>query len=516
LLYLPYAVPAVAHFAFPGDSRVPTGFVQYDQASYMAMAREHWDHGFSLLYGLPFSPDEATPALYAQPQSLLLGLLLRLSGLQPGVLFFGFGVLCGLVFFRLAIALWLERVRATDGAAGLGLPILLWGGGLLGLAGLAATLSGGPFTPQGVFRFDPLDGFWFLNLGRNAWYALEAYYHALAVAMLLCLLRRRYGWALLLVALLSASHPFTGVQFAAIHLAYVAGERLLRSDARPPLWSLAGGLAVLLAHVAYYLWLIPAFSPEQRSLMAQWLADTPAPPETLLLAYGLVLPFAVAAVARGAWRDPAGRLFLVMAACTFALMKHDLLIEAHQPLHFSRGYLWSALLLLGAPQLHAFLRRLLARRRPGAVAAMALVGLFAVDNALWFAWRTKDQLQGFTQFLLRPEQWAVLEELRRPDYEGHLVVSLDLEVGYLATVYTPLRSWLSHAASTPHVAEQGAALQHWAETGEEAAAWAGRDIVFVVVADDDRPGVRRLLESAGDEKPGPTADLLVVRRPAGP
>lgn len=482
ILLLPLLLPGLAHFLLPGDGRVPTGFLQYDQASYMAMAREHFDQGFTLAYGLPFSPDPETPRVYLQPQSLVLGSLLTLTGLEPGVLFYGCGLLAALVFFRLAIALWRERVGADDGAAAIGATLLCWGGGLLALAGLAVSLAEGGLEPEGIFRFDPLQGFWFLNPGRTAWYALEAYYHALAFGLLLALLRRRHGLALLLLALLSWSHPFTGLQFLLVAGAWAGMERLLlRSPAAPPLWFLAGAAALLALHLGYHLRFLPGHSPEHASLMAQWLADTPLSLAAFLLAYALLLPPALAAVARGLLRQPESRLCLALALVTLALMKHDLLIEAKQPLHFSRGYLWSGLLLLGAPVLQGWLAGLLRppARRLRRAALAALVLLFLSDNAAWFSWRTQEQLAGFTQFLLRPGQWAVLQELQRPDYAGHLVVSTDLEVGYLATVYSPLRSWRSHGASTPDVGRREAEIEAWLTKGEEPPEWRQRPTVFV-------------------------------------
>src|SRR5690606_471844 len=141
----------------------------------------------------------------------------------------------------------------------------------------------------------------------------------------------------------------------------------------------------------------------------------------------------------------------------------DLVMEAKQPLHFSRGYLWSGLLLLGAPLLQRWLQALLrpaaAGLRRGALATAILLSVS--DNAAWFAWRAQEQLAGFTQFLLRPGQWAVLEALRDPDYAGHLLVSSDSEIGYLATAYSALRSWRSHGASTPDVFRREAELAAW-------------------------------------------------------
>jgi hypothetical protein len=63
MLLLPVYFFYIAHFTIPGAPG--TGFVQYDQSYYMALARAYFSHGhFALVYGLPFSPDPATPRIY--------------------------------------------------------------------------------------------------------------------------------------------------------------------------------------------------------------------------------------------------------------------------------------------------------------------------------------------------------------------------------------------------------------------------------------------------------------------
>lgn len=83
-LALPAALPYVAHVLRAAQGALlPTGFLVYDMAFYMANAREHFDGGgFRLLYGLPFSPAYTTPAIYFQPHTLLLGAVWRATGLD--------------------------------------------------------------------------------------------------------------------------------------------------------------------------------------------------------------------------------------------------------------------------------------------------------------------------------------------------------------------------------------------------------------------------------------------------
>ena len=86
VLLMPVYFLYVAHFTVttaPG-----TGFLQYDQAYYTAIARAYFADGcFAPLYGLPFSPDPATPQIYFQPLTLALGVAWRISGSDPGILY---------------------------------------------------------------------------------------------------------------------------------------------------------------------------------------------------------------------------------------------------------------------------------------------------------------------------------------------------------------------------------------------------------------------------------------------
>src|SRR5712692_6158481 len=92
LLMAPAALPYLSHYLLKPDGRIPTGFVQYDMAQYMALAREHFDGAtFRLTYGNPFSPSYETPPIYFQPLILGLGIVWRLSGWDPGVVFVAVG-----------------------------------------------------------------------------------------------------------------------------------------------------------------------------------------------------------------------------------------------------------------------------------------------------------------------------------------------------------------------------------------------------------------------------------------
>lgn len=481
LLYLPMAAVVLAHLLLPPEGRWPTGFLQYDQQSYMAMARESWEGGAWPLFGLPTSADPDTPRHYLYLHIAALGLLQGAFDLDPGRLYLAFGALAGLVFLRLAIALYRRVVPETDLAAGLGLVGFAWGGGLFVLAGGLAGLAEGRLDYATPFRFDPHGGFWFLNLGRNLFYGVEAWYHALALGLALAVMDRRWRAAVALAVLLLLSHPITGLQWALIALAWMLLRLLLRRRPAAPLWVPALLAALVGAHLGFHFLYLGA-QPEHAALMSFWsrhFADFHW--SAMLLAYGPVALAALVALrVSRAWREaPEKALFLLCwCAVAFALANHDLLIPPRQPLHFTRGYVWIPLFLLAAPLLVAALRRLLARARPLAFAALALL---LADNAAWLSLQAWQNAGGFgAARTLSAGERAALAALAEPAYEGHLLVPADPRLGYDALVYTPLRSWYSQQHSTPDPDARLADLAAWRESGREPETWRRRALVFLL------------------------------------
>ena len=483
LALLPVAGLYLAHVLGAPDAA--TGFLQYDQAYYMANARKHFDQGFSLLYGLPFSPDYNTPRVYGQPQSLVLGTLLRLTGMDPGVVYVAFGLIAALACLRLAIALF-DRLAPRRGFAGhLVLMLVLWGGGAVVLSRVVmGWLSGVRWTAvrTSLFAYDPSIGWWFLNFGRTLIMPLEAYYHALFFATILLLLGRRWAAGLALLALTSVSHPFTGLELLLVVSAWVGLERLVVRQSQPPLW-FAGGVGVLFAlHLGYYLWLLNLLSPEHRILQTQWSLDWGAKWYQQLACWG---PAAGLAGLRlrsrsrivAAWRDPAFRLLLAWFLAAFALVNHDLVIKPMQPLHFSRGYVWLPLMLMGAPALVELLERLQSGWRWAVGAGLAV--LLLLDNGVWFTLNGLSYLRGERPgwaMLMPPNGRAMAKRLNQPDAAGRLLLADDCDLAYLMLVYTPLRTWASHTFNTldrPGRLRELNALFH---DGVELTAWRTRPL----------------------------------------
>jgi hypothetical protein len=513
VLAAPAAWPYVLHYVHSVDA-FATGFIQSDMASYMAHAREYFDGG-SLTFGNPSSPSYDTPRIYFQPMTLFLGVIWRVTGMDPGLIFVTVGAFAAIACTRVAIALYQRVVGLRDTAERLGLVTFVWGGGVLVLAAFAFnTLTGD--SSQSLLRFDP--GWWFLSLGPNLVYPTEALYHALFLGCILAILRQRPGVALILAFAVSISHPFTGAQLLLILAAWCFLEWcFLESDAVPRSF-LVGCSALLVLHVGYYLVFLSQF-PEHRALMEQWAQAWVYHAQNFVPAYLLVGGFAVwrmrrLEMARAVLASPANRLFLVWFAVSFVLANHEFAMRPVQPLHFTRGYVWMPLFLLGAPLLVQLLRRLWSSRRrvSGRVLAVLLLGAFVTDNAVWFA--SLSRPLGMYQ---TADQRELLDWLDEDERRGAVLLAEDGYIGYLATVYSPLRAWHSHLFNTPWGQERRREARAFFREGVFLEEWRGMHLL-IVYSDVDSVSPGRGIPEGIPASPGfgnATFTVLEIR-PAAP
>jgi hypothetical protein len=482
LLIVPATIPYVAHYA-GSIGGVPTGFIQGDQAYYMANAREHFDSGnFSFLYGNPFDGSPDTPRIYWQPHIMLLGLLLRLTSLSPGIVYMFFGVCAALVCARVALALCRES-PGMNGSTGVPVAILFfWGGGILVVAAIMqavpGVLRGEGLMAGDLLRFDPGAGWWFLNFGRNLVFPTEAFYHALFFGCMLFLFRRRYVPAMLCAACLSASHPFSGIELLAILSVWTVVELAAGGEEKPPVGFVLSVFLVLLAHIGYYLIFLPSV-PQQRDLMDQWEQPWILRPLSALFAYAPVALLAFwCLIKRGSppFRDRNTRLLVVWCSVAFLLANHQYFLRAVQPLHFTRGYIWTPLFLLGAPLLQSSLRRLRGFR--GTAIALCIMALFVSDNAVWLGIVGSGRMRA--DIVLTRDQQELLEWMNAWGDGATIVIARDVSLGYLATVYTPARAWVAHRFNTPKSAQREEEVKDFLDGGQERREWTGRRLLIVV------------------------------------
>ncbi len=491
-LAAPAWLPYVSHFAAPPSGELATGFLVYDMPYYLANAREHFDNGrFQLLYSNPFDPRYDAPAIYIQPMTLALAIVLSTTHIDPGLLLVIFEFAAAWVCARVALAMYAEVVGLGGWARWVGLVGFFWGGGLLAVAGIGYSLVKRGLVSN-IFQFDPAGGWWFLNFGRNLVFPTEALYHALFFGSVLCLLRRRFTRAAILAFLVSASHPFTGIELLLILATWSALELFfVRSSAVPRGFFLAVvGLQAL--HVGYYLGYLGRF-PEHRELMRAWTLAWELQAVHFLPAYALVGALAFWSfrrldLAQRFFAQSRNRLFLTWFLVAFALANHEFAIPPIQPLHFTRGYIWTPLFFLGSTTLIDLFERLHRSVRPtlGPVAVGVALGLFLLDNILWLGQFPLDAFRGrqFTGFTVKGSQLDLYRWLGRDENRGTILLAPDPDLGYLASVYTPLRSWVGHQYNTPDIDRRKREVAAFLDEGAIVDAWKGKTLIIAI----DRTG----------------------------
>jgi hypothetical protein len=327
-----------------------------------------------------------------------------------------------------------------------------------------------------LFLYDRPVGWWFPNWGRNFLLATEGMYHVLAALAWLGALQRRWGRALGALAVLAASHPFTGAQHLAIFGVWTG--LLAWRERTAAAWGRCGAVAVLAAAFAgYYFGFLPRFEGH-RALQAAWGHQWTMPWSTILLAAG---PVGLVAAWR-CWRERAQLgeregFLLVALGVTWLLLKHDLFMAPHQPAHFSRGYNWLPLWLLAVPYLHAGRERWRAGRprREAAVAVGLAAAVLVSDNAAFLgrelAYGEDDRQQ------LEPAQRDVLRWMDRAGLDG-VLLTREPRLGYLAATYSGVRPYLGHVVNTPEPYRRWQEIKAW-HTAGETGPWY-RDIDYVL------------------------------------
>jgi len=519
LLFLPVIALYGAHFIPATNGALGTGFLQYDQPYYMAIARKYFDDGgLSFIYGLPFSPDPATPRIYFQPLTFALGVLEYTSGADPGLIFVLAEFVLGIVCCRAAVELYREVIGLGGTAQRIGLVCFVWGGGFAVLAAVVhGAVSGEAIAPH-LFDFDDMSqGWWLPNLGRNLVIPTEAFYHAVFLLSIVLILRRQFGGTVCCVALLSLSHPFSGLQLIAVLGAWAVAELLSRSSDRPPPWFAAALVLIGCLHVGYYLIFLPLASPEHYALQQQWTLAWTFHYWNFAASDGFVCVLALVTLAAG-WRsggpDWRQRLFLVWFAVSLALANHDLLMTPVQPLHFTRGYIWMPLFLLGAPAFIQFIEAGIRHTTVRRTSVMCILFLFLLDNAEWIGTRVAAAIRFGThtdEVTLSPEEREVLSQLGSPELRNYLLISEDEKIGYLATVYTPLRSWSSHIFNTPYAATRRMEVSTFFAGRGEPSAWRSRPLIAVVAHSSGEAMHKRLLDEGFHDKFANERFLLLSR-----
>lgn len=460
ILMIPIFLYYFFHF-LPIGSNIGTGFIHGDLLSYMSNARQYYDNeGFSLFYSNPFQLDNQGTRIYFQFQTLLLAVLWKITQADVGLLFVAFGMLS--TFFALWISLRFYKTYLgwNSMAHKLTFILFIFGGGLLLVAGYAfSVVEKGDFYQAifETFRFDPGGGFWMLNFGRNFIYPLEAYYHLISMAILFAVLRKKHLLSSILLFVIAFSHPFYGIQFLLILIAYQLIEVVVIKEHQNNLIKALVFNVFTLALFAFYnLGWLSSFD-SHAILIKQWSLNWSFDVLSQLLAYGLLASLFVYSIRntqsfKTFFADSFHRFLLVYFLISLLLANHDLFIKPIQPLHFTHGHIYIPLFLMTAPWLISFFKKSMDIRFQWLQILLFL--LLISDNLLWFPAQYYNNATRLAYVAVRetPDQKSVLKFINQHFDSNYLLISSDLD--YLATAYTSVYTLLPHPYNTPFVADR--------------------------------------------------------------
>ncbi len=447
---------------------LPTGFIILDCAYYCANGREIFERGNGVGYCNPYDTSPDAPVIYYHWLPWLLGAGTKLIGLDPGFTLCLLGAVGGLACAYLTFQL-VEAVLPTSRFLVPCYLFTMWGGGLLVVAAMLTNLAFGRPIWEYLLQYDPFAGLWFLNWGRNLILPTEAIYHALVAGAWLAAVRDRPWAAVVCVAALAATHPFSGIQHLLVLGSWLAWRVIVGRRLQGPA---VAHFAVFMAFCGYYFGYLPQF-PQHQDIHSRWSLEWNLDIISLLAAGTPVFALAAARCwrERHRWR-PEMTFFLIAAAVSLALAKHELFLPARQPLHFTRGYTWLPLCLLGLPLVQQGLNWAFSRPlRAGRIAlTVALAALAVLDNATFLIgmWNQPDAQHRDCR--LSPALADAFGFLERSGLTGILLVIGPADdawedYNYLSATYTSLTPLHGHPYLTPRHEEIVAETSDWYRSG---------------------------------------------------
>ncbi len=476
------SIGIVAHAWLLPDSRAYLGFVQTDQPVYYACAREYFENGNGLFAANPYSDRPDSPRLYSHLYFLLVGWIWKLTGLSFSFLDGAVRLLLAPIFLLLA-----ARIFRTIHGWGLGanplLALMLLGGGLAWFGALFTTpihyvlgILGSHEEESHIalllwllrMEWMGMEGGyadWHVQLFRNFFYSTEVFYHVLFFGTVLLLLRGRWGGASLGVFLTWWAHPYTGLELALIVGLWLLVERIRGAkEVTPPLVAVTAITIMFLAYYGIYL----NADPEHKSVYEQMRAFSARMLLSKIIpAYGLLPILAGLAFVkerfRTHWEDRHFRFLTCWALVATFLNFHDHIVPSHlamQALHFSHGYLYTALALLAPYGLRWFVEKWRPAQAPHLLprVAVILMLLHLPDNVLWTVRSVGLLPRRCIVFAPLKDTVALMQELDRlPTTETIALLNLPPHfcvVTELIPVVTHHRSVFSHIFNTPHAREK--------------------------------------------------------------
>jgi hypothetical protein len=481
----------------------PTGFTMDENVLYMSYAHQYLDQDhFSLFYSNPFDGDPQSPKIYFQPVNFIFAGLIKL-GADPGLSFTIFGLIMAFLCILLGIKI-LQLLLPGYKQQSFIATLFTWGGGLTAIAGLMGSSFLSGYQTQhwidGIYQADPANGWWGLNWGRTLFIPLEAYYHLLFLLNIYFILKQKWFAAAVAALYLSLSHPFTGIEYLLIMNVWLLFEKLLYRNKSIPYWYWGAIFAVTIFHCWYYLIYLNSFQ-EHKQIFSQYSVGWTYSLLIVIPAYCLVaaLSFLNVFISKPIKRIlsiPHQRLFFCWAIIAFLLSKHEWFIKPMQPIHFTRGYVWSGFFLFSLPAL-IWLINYLQQSGKRKWLLYGFTFIFLSDNILWTVNLLKDTNNIEWEGHITKDTQQVLKFLQLNASNKDLLVGNATLVNYLTNVYTDTNAWVSHPFNTPKREERISQMHFFLQTGTKPQEWKNRRILIVL---NKKTGSMKLLPSLLNNK----------------
>jgi hypothetical protein len=501
ILLTPVLLLNLAHFITPKG--IPTGFIQMDTPSYVANGREHFDgETFTFFYPNPYSIASHSTPIYFQPHIFLIGFLVWLTQINPGIIFCIFGFFAALLCFRVLIAVFEDLFGLDSFFKWLTIPMLCWGGGITFLMGFTATLlqEKNVLTAiKNAFRFDTNEGWGFTNFGRNLISPMEAYYHLLAMLVVWSVFKKNHLLTCALLTFFSISHPFTGLQMILIVLCWQIFEAFYLKDQTIKLQYIFFNVLLTGFHLAYYL-LFLGRDAEHKSVTAQWATyDAVEKMDDqainfvpacilvfLLFAYQIRTPEKFISF----FQNQKYRFLAIFGLVSFVLANHEFAVDPMQPIHFDRGYIWFPLFLLGTETLLSMLNYLKTKMKLlGIIVIFCLFTVMVSDNLGWFPIQYNNFYKG-NGFVLSKDDKDVIDFIKQNKFnKKFLLISNENRLSYLMATYTPVRTLIGHPINSPFWLENNKIRADFFKTGVLPEQILLNNILILVKKDTEAEGI---------------------------
>ncbi|MEI9944364.1 MAG: hypothetical protein WDN26_09080 [Chitinophagaceae bacterium] len=309
------------------------------------------------------------------------------------------------------------------------------------------------------------------------------------MASILFILKKKWKFALLLIFLLSISHPFSGIELISILCVWTTVEKIIVRNKNIPWFFIFGLVLILTFHAWYYLYYLNQFS-DHKSVSEQYSLNWYIKIVRMIPAYAIVFALSFCSIRllkKNFFHSFYNRLFTCWFITAFLLAKHELFMKPMQPIHFTRGYIWTSLFLIGLPGLEYLFHQLQKVKYKKYIIGI-FVSLFLLDNFMWIFQYSIYYHNGKSTSYINTEEKDILTALNKICTNKTLIIGFSDErvetIPYLATIYTKAYTWTSHTFTTPFAAKKRIAYNLFIQQGIIDTAWRERDAVFIFRKND--------------------------------